>query len=129
MVQNYIGIKHDYEKINCVSLIQSFYKNELNIEFDTPNYPKSRRWLKSYDPLFMDDWVSNDWTKVKLTEAKNYDVMIFKSEKTNLITHFGMYIMPSKMMHIEEGGFSCVQSLTDYWVDNLCMICRHNDLV
>ena len=53
----------------------------------------------------MNKWVSNDWTKVKLTEAKNYDVMIFKSERTNLITHFGMYIMPSKMMHIERRGF------------------------
>ena len=129
MVQKYLGLKHDYKNVNCVSLIQSFYKNELNIEFKTPDYPKSRRWLKSYDPQFMNNWVSNDWKKVQLTDAKNYDVMIFKSEKTNLITHFGMYIMPSRMMHIEEGGFSCVQSLSNYWIENLCMICRHNDMV
>lgn len=129
MVQRYLGLKHNYTDVNCISLIQSFYINELGIHFDTPNYPKSRRWLKSYDPSFMEEWVSKDWTKVQLTDAKNYDVMIYKSEKTQLITHFGMYLMPSKMLHIEEGGFSCVQTLSDYWVNNLCMICRHNDLV
>ena len=41
--------------------------------------------------------------KVKLTDAKNYDVMVFKSEKYELATHFGMYLMPSKLLHIEEG--------------------------
>ena len=129
MVQDYLGLKHDYQVTNCITLIQSFYKKELGIDFTTPDYPKSRRWLKSYDPFFMNEWVSKDWTKVRLTDAKNYDVMIFNSEKTKLITHFGMYLMPSRMLHIEEGGFSCVQTLSDYWVENLCMICRHNDLV
>ena len=129
MVQRYLGLKHNYTDVNCISLIQSFYKNELDIQFDTPNYPKSRRWLKSYDSSFMEEWISKDWTKVQLTDAKNYDVMVFKSEKSELIIHFGMYLMPSKMLHIEEGGFSCVQTLSDYWVDSLHMICRHNDLV
>ena len=129
MVQKYLGLKHNYSKTNCITLIQSFYKNEFNIHFETPNYPKSRSWLKFYDPSFISEWVSEDWIKVQLTDAKNYDVMIFNSEKTKLITHFGMYIMPSRMLHIEEGGFSCVQTLSDYWVKNLCMICRHNDLV
>jgi len=129
MVQQYLGLKHDYHNVNCITLIQSFYKEQLNLNFNTPIYPKSRRWLKSFDSEFMVEWVSNDWTKVQLTDAKNYDVMIFKSDRTNLITHFGMYLMPSKMLHVEEGGFSCVQTLSDDWVNNLCMICRHNELV
>ena len=38
--------------------------------------------------------------------------------------------MPSKrMLHIEEGGFSCGQTLSDYWINKLHTIYRHNELV
>ena len=58
MVQDYLGHKHDYQVTNCITLIQSFYKKELGINFTTPDYPKSRRWLKSYDPFFMNNAIT-----------------------------------------------------------------------
>ena len=67
--------------------------------------------------------------KSQIDRCKNYDVMVFKSEKYELATHFGMYLMPSKLLHIEEGGCSCVQTLSDYWMSRLHAIYRHNDLV
>lgn len=129
MVQNYLSLKHEYGKIDCIELIRQFYKDELNIVFDLPTYPKSREWLKYFSTESVDGWASSCATKVELTEAQNYDVMVFRSEKSNLIIHFGMYLMPSKMLHVEEGGFSCIQTLSHYWVDRLHAIYRHNELV
>ena len=104
-------------------------KNELNIQFDLPPYPHSRAWMKYFHTQKVDEWASKCSIKVKLTDAKNYDVMVFKSEKYELATHFGMYLMPSKLLHIEEGGCSCVQTLSDYWVNRLHAIYRHNEMV
>ena len=129
MVQKYLALKHQYGQVDCIELIRSFYKNELNIDFDLPPYPHSRAWMKYFHTKKVDEWASKCSIKVKLTDAKNYDVMVFKSEKYELATHFGMYLMPSKLLHIEEGGCSCVQTLSDYWMNRLHAIYRHNDMV
>jgi len=129
MVQKYLSLKHEYGKVDCIELIRQFYKDELNIVFNLPTYPKSREWLKHFSTDSVDGWASTCAIKVELTEAQNYDVMVFRSEKSNLVIHFGMYLMPSKMLHVEEGGFSCIQSLSQYWVDRLHAVYRHNDLV
>jgi len=129
MVQKYLALKHQYGQVDCIELIRSFYKNELNIDFDLPPYPHSRAWMKYFHTKKVDEWASKCSIKVKLTDAKNYDVMVFKSEKYELVTHFGMYLMPSKLLHIEEGGCSCVQTLSDYWMNRLHAIYRHNDMV
>jgi cell wall-associated NlpC family hydrolase len=129
MVQKYLSLKHEYGKVDCIELIRSFYLNELGISFDLPSYPASRDWMKKFSTIRIDEWASSYATKVELTEAKNYDVMVFKSDRSNLVIHFGLYLMPSRMLHIEEGGFSCVQNLSDYWVSRLHTIFRHNDMV
>ena len=103
MVQKYLGLKHEYGQTDCIELIRNFYKNELKLEFDLPPYPHSRAWMKYFHTTKVDEWASKCSIKVKLTDAKNYDVMVFKSEKHELAIHFGMFLMPSKLLHIEEG--------------------------
>ncbi len=129
MVRNYISLPHSYDSINCITLIKSFYHNELNLQFSLPDYPLSKHWIKEFTTTSIDNWAAQCAKKVSLTNAKDYDVIAFKSEKTNLVIHFGMYLMPSKMLHIEEGGISRVETLSDYWVENIHSIYRHDNLV
>lgn len=129
MVHKYIGIRHSYDEINCITLIKNFYHTELNLQFSLPNYPLSRHWIKEFTTVSIDKWAAQCAKKVSLTNAKDYDVIAFKSEKTNLIIHFGMYLMASKMLHIEEGGLSRVETLSDYWIENIHSIYRHDSLV
>jgi hypothetical protein len=129
MVQKYLGLYHSYEDINCITLIKNFYFLELNLQFSLPDYPVSRHWIKQFTTTSIDSWAAQCAKKVSLTNAKDYDVIAFKSEKTNLVIHFGMYLMPSKMLHIEEGGISRVETLSDYWVENIHSIYRHDNLV
>jgi len=129
MVQQYLGLKHQYGVNDCIELIRTFYEKELGLKFNLPTYPKSREWIKHFSTKSVDDWASMCAIKVKLTEAKNYDVMVFKSDKSNLVIHFAMFLQPTKILHIEEGGFSCVETLSPYWLDKLHTIYRHNDMV
>ena len=129
MVRDFIGLPHSYDTINCITLIKNFYYIKLNLEFSLPEYPHSKHWIKEFTTTSIDNWAAQCAKKVSLTNAKDYDVIAFKSEKTNLIIHFGMYLMPSKMLHIEEGGISCVETLSDYWVESIHSIYRHDSLV
>ena len=127
MVQKYLGLKHEYGVIDCIELIRLFYKNELSIEFILPSYPHSRAWLKHFSTEHVDRWASTCAVKVKLTEAQNYDVIAFKHK--NYIMHFAIYLAPLKILHIEEGGVSCVETLSDYWVERIHTLYRHESLV
>ena len=129
MVQKYLGLKHKYGVVDCIELIRLFYKNELNIEFPLPPYPHSRAWLKHFSTEHIDRWASVCAVKVRLTEAKNYDVIAFKSTKSNLITHFGLFLAPTQMLHIEEGGISRVETLSEYWIERIHAFYRHESMV
>ena len=77
----------------------------------------------------VDGWASTCAVKVKLTEAENYDVIAFKSTRSNLIIHFGLFLKPTQMLHIEEGGVSVVETLSDYWVKRIHSLYRHESMV
>lgn len=125
----YLFLPHSYGDVNCVSLIQRFYANELDITLDIPDYEKSRRWSAFFTTKSVDFWATQNAKKVELTAAKNYDLMIFKSRNSNKLTHFAMYIESNRMLHIEEGSTSKIEMLSDYWLQQLYGVYRHAALV
>ena len=129
MVQQYLGLQHNYGTIDCIELIRLFYKNELNINLFLPTYPKSREWMKHFSTKSVDGWALTCAQKVQLTEAQNYDVIAFKSTKSELITHFGLFLKPTQMLHIEEGGVSRVETLSAYWIERIHSLYRHESMV
>jgi hypothetical protein len=128
-VIKYIGIPHKYGSFDCITLVHCFYEKELNCVFDMPAYPKSRSWMKEFTTNFFDEWAYKYGKKVLLTDAENYDLISFKSKKSNLLIHFGLYIKPNRMLHVEEGKTSCVELLSDYWLQHLHAIYRHDKMV
>lgn len=129
MVQKYLGLHHEYGTNDCIELIRLFYKKELNLNFNLPPYPKSRQWMKHFSTKHVDEWASTYAVKVELTNAKNYDVIAFKSTKSDLITHFGLFLAPTQMLHIEEGGVSRVETLSQYWIERIHAFYRHESMV
>lgn len=129
MVQEYLGKQHEYGKHDCIELIRLFYRQELNIDFSLPRYPHSRAWLKTFSTDLVDDWAKTCAVKVKLTAAENYDVIAFKSVNSNLVIHFGLFLKPTQMLHIEEGGVSRIETLSSYWVERIHSLYRHESMV
>ena len=84
---------------------------------------------KQFTTEFLDEWAAKYGKKVSLTDAKNYDLISFKSKKSNLLIHFGLYLIPNRMLHVEEGKASQVEQLSDYWLQHLHAIYRHDKLV
>lgn len=129
MLIDFIGIPHSYGTFDCITLVQQFYSIELGLTFEVPPYSHSRHWMRNFTDETVDAWASKYAQKVTLTAAKNYDLISFKSDKTNHIIHFGLYITPNKLLHVEEGKTSRIDTLTDYWVSCIHAIYRHDKLV
>lgn len=127
MVQRYLGLQHQYGVVDCIEIIRHFYLNELEIDFPLPSYDKSANWMKQFSPDNIDEWASKCAIKVNLTDAQDYDVMAFRSKK--LIIHFGMFLKPTKMLHIEEGRASRIDTLSSEWVESIHAIYRHEKMV
>ena len=125
----YLHNKHNYEDTNCVSLLSCVYNDVLGIKLDIPDYPKSRKWLTAFTTDSVDSWALNCAIKVSLTDAKNYDLIVFKSSKSNRLTHFALYVEHNKMFHVEEDNYSKIELLSDYWRDNIYAVYRHEQMV
>lgn len=129
MVQKYLGLQHSYGNFDCIELLKQFYQNELNVSFDLPSYPPSRKWMKEFTTHRIDELAKNSFVKVDLTDAENYDIIVFKSDRSDVIIHFGLFLKPTRMLHVEEGGVSCIQTLSDYWIKRIHSFYRHVKLV
>ena len=129
---NYIGLQHDYDNINCITIIDKFFKTELDIddiEKIIPSNIVNRRWMKNISLEQIDEWALQYGIKVPLTEAQDFDVMVFRSNTFARPIHFGMFIKPCHMLHLEEGGTSRYESISNEWLEALYAIYRHKSLV
>ena len=129
---NYLGIHHSYLKINCITIIDEFYKKELKINCIQeliPSHVKNRRWMKEISLDDINKWALKHGIKVSLTDAQDFDVMVFGSKNFKYPIHFGMFLKPCNMLHLEEGRTSRYESISNEWINSLWSIYRHKSLV
>ena len=131
-IVNYLGLQHDYLGTNCITIIDQFYNKELQIDCIQELIPttiENRRWMKDISLEDINKWALQHGIKVSLTDAQDFDVMVFKSKKFNRPIHFGMFLKPCNMLHLEEGRTSRYETISNEWLNALYSIYRHKSLV
>ena len=133
---NYLGIKHDYQNVNCITLIEKIYKEELksdvfkslwtHLNLSDGKPTEGRRWKFKITLEKIEEWIATNEQRIKLTDVEEYDVIIFKSKKNRPI-HFGMYVGGNKFIHIEEESSSMISSLNQIWREQLHSIYRRKE--
>ena len=133
----YLGLKHNYTEHNCITLIDSIYKNELNsnvfdrlweyLELPEGRPKDGRGWMKRFSISSLETWASTVATKVNLTELQEYDVIIFKSGRL-IPTHFGLYVGNNRFIHLAEGKFSKIDALDQDYREEIASIWRWNGI-
>ena len=129
----YLGIKHDYSNTNCITLVKSIYEAELNFyEFDTifnnigvPKGPPTdkKRWVFRITVDQIEGQALKFFKKVNLTDIKEFDLLIFKLNEIRP-SHFGVYVTSNKFLHSEEGKYSCLSELDDFYRKRLSSVWR-----
>ena len=133
-IKNYLGVSHRYSGVNCITLIAKYYKKELKsdifdklfnlIKTDSKDI-STRRWMKEISLKNIDDWASTYAIKVSLTDLQIYDVIVFRSIKSENPIHFGMLIDNNmRMLHLEEGAHSMITTIDRYWSEKIYAVYR-----
>ena len=132
----YLGIKHNYQNINCITLIEKIYKEELNskvfqslwthLNLSEGKPLEGRRWKFKITLEKIEEWVDSNAIKVDLTDIEEYDGIVFKSKKNRPI-HFGMYITNNNFIHVEEETGSRISALDQEWRNQIHVILRRKD--
>lgn len=140
--QEYLTLTHEWEDLNCLTLLEHLYKKYLNIDFMDTWLRADRkdgstnidaRWFAKYRREDFLNEISN-WIKIELTQIKEFDILVFTS-KGNLPKHFGMYIGQNYMIHMLQNNPCQISFLDDTYRDKLNIentasgIYRHVNLV
>jgi cell wall-associated NlpC family hydrolase len=118
--RKYVGIKHSWEDINCLTLIEWIYKEHLNIDF-MPMWKRAQRengttavdrhWYHTYGASYLLNELEY-WTKIDLSNVQEFDILIFVT-RSNLPVHFGMFIGDNRFIEILENNYSQITELDD----------------
>lgn len=124
--RKYIGLKHSWEAINCLTLIENIYKDFLSIDFSNMWKRAGRydgvtkidkNWHRQYGaPTLLNEL--QHWIKVPLLNVQEYDILVFTSRQ-NIPFHFAMYIGDNLIIHITEGNYSTIAELDETRRKNL----------
>lgn len=130
---HYLRVKHDWNHINCLTLIEDIYDRFLGVNFnqsykrlnvDKNKTTYSRRWFYSNFTKEFLEVESKYWVKITLTDLKEFDILVFvdKKERPN---HFGCYIAQNKFIHIQEHQFATIELLNEDWREQLQGVYRY----
>src|ERR1051326_5664105 len=89
----YLNINHSWSEINCLTLIELIYKDELKIDFQdtwlrTKPEKIDKNWFKIYGTNIFQDELKH-WINIPLTNLMEYDILVYTT-KEGIPVHFGM---------------------------------------
>ena len=130
-IEKYLNIPHDYNHVTCISLIGSFYENELGISWEEEKLALQKYNVKSLKDLFKvpieDIYKLKNWEKVDLTNIQKYDIIIYTIK--NKLSHFSMYVGNYKILTLHENERSQLRHFNDVVRNQITSIHRHRQLV
>ncbi len=107
--QEYLHLTHEWEGLNCLTLLEHLYKKYLDMDFmdtwiragrknGTSNV--TSKWFIQYGKEDFQNEIKN-WIKINIKETKEFDILVF-TNKRNIPLHFGMYIGQNYFIHMSE---------------------------
>lgn len=101
----YLGHNFEYNTSDCLSLVENFYKNELNINFGHPF--RDSNWFQISPQRIESEFKSYKFSKVN--NLQYGDLIVVQYPGRNFPSHFGVYIGNDEILHHRSGGYSCIE--------------------
>ena len=130
----YLHMKHDWNGINCITLIENIYQRFLNISLDDmwnrlgQGKQFNKKWRTIYDFELLKQEVDNNWKKISLPNIQEFDI-IFIISRGKIPLHFGLYIDQNRFIHVEEFSYCTVSELNERYRDRAYGYFRHKLMV
>ena len=130
MIEKYLNISHDYEQINCLSLICKFYEDELGIIWEEERILFDNFKIATLKDLrripINNVFTLKNWIKIDLTFIQQSDIIVYTRKKK--LSHFSMYVGNYKVLDLVENQKSVLRHFNDNKRNNIEGCIRHRQL-
>ena len=119
-----IGRPFYHGVLDCFTIIQDYYREELGIELATPR--RDFEWWRHGQNLYLDNY--RDWGFVEVKDLQKHDVILMQNG-CDVINHGAVYIGDGMILQHCTNRLSSRDVYGGYWRKNTRLIVRHNTLL
>lgn len=122
-----LGREYSFGTTDCWGLISDVLKYEKNIDVGRL-LVTSKEWYKNGLNILEENSEEYGFKKIKFSEAKKYDIILFKSGKSNVPNHVGILYDAGTFLHHCENRLSTRDAFGGYWNKCAVAVYRHKEL-
>jgi proteasome lid subunit RPN8/RPN11 len=119
----YLNKEFVFGKQDCYSLIQEYYRKELNIQL--PDIDRNIYWYQTNKYKIKDEYTNFFSTIfVEKQDLKQNDILIFKYDKDIEPHHLGIYIGNNSFLHHPRNKYSTIELYSNIYIKRTEKILR-----
>lgn len=126
ILSSYIGKKFEYNKQDCLSLVEEFYCKEYKIKL--PHFPRNENWIRNQPESILENFEKFGFKKIIDDNINIGDVILISNDNNNLPSHLMIYLGNNQILHHRFQGYSTVEQYSYLYKVNTHSIVRHNSL-
>ncbi len=123
-----LGREYSFGTTDCWGLISDVLKYEKNINVGRL-LVTSKEWYTNGLNILEEHSEEYGFKKINFSEAKKYDIILFKSGKSKVPNHVGILHDNGTFLHHCENRLSTRDAFGGYWNKCAVAVYRHKDLV
>lgn len=120
---DYLRIPYCHKTSDCLSLVRTFYANELKILIPEIDYEFN--WHDSEPDLILRRAPEFGFCEIS-GSPKFADVLLLTHK--GLPTHLGVVVDKGDFLHTTLKGTACHSYVTGFWADKICAVLRYKGL-
>ncbi len=124
-LNKYIGRNFELGKNDCLTLVQDYYKNELNINIS--NFDRNSAFSELDSDIIIKSYKNEGFKIIELDEINKYDLIGFRFKNKN-IHHLAVYLGQNLFLHHQGNKYSNVEIFTKEYKKRAELILRHKTL-
>lgn len=111
--------------LDCYTLIEDFYKQELNIQL--PDWPREDNWWLEGKNYYLDCYKPSGFELVTDGSLKAYDLVLM-TMGSSVVNHGGIIMPDGTLLHHARGRLSSRDVYSGYYRNITSHVIRHKDV-
>lgn len=124
-ISKYVGRKFEFNRYDCLSLVEDFYRNEFNIKL--PEHDRNEHTLHDLPSLILDNISNYGFVPLSPDNAMKYGDIII-SKYFNTPSHLMIYIDNNQVLHHRYNHYSIIEQFSNLHKSHTHSIVRHTSL-
>lgn len=119
------GREYSYGTLDCVTILQDYYKELLGIEIYVPN-DRPESWWQSGGNLYLENTLNNGFYQVESPQL--HDVLLMRMGNTQHPNHAAIWVGGNKILQHTRGRLSSINVYGGWYQKITTHIFRHKDV-